>query len=129
MVTETSTLEASFKHMLDAETDRLKHGPAARPAPAAPDPGRAAAEVEPERLEAAVEVLRQRVGQLRTSVQFDIDTDLNRTVIKVIDTEKDETILQIPPQHALEMARFFAGEESAGGDQRPTPGLLIRELA
>ena len=81
----------------------------------------------------AVAELTERVQNLRTSVQFKLDEDAEQLVIKVVDMETKETILQLPPEHVLKLAKFFAGEDFG----RPQPasaysqaqGLLLDDQA
>ena len=81
-------------------------------------------------LDQAIEELRERVQSIRrTSIDFSIDETTSRTVIKVIDVEKDEVILQMPSERLLELAKFFAGDKTPDKDRARRSGLLIDERA
>ncbi|MFO1349961.1 MAG: flagellar protein FlaG [Gammaproteobacteria bacterium] len=86
--------------------------------------------VERQQLEKAVAEMQDRVASLRTNIEFSIDDKTDKTVIKVIDVEKKEIILQLPPQYLLDLARFFSGDKAAFGrsvaPRSPAAGLLIR---
>ena len=91
--------------------------PMPRQAPAAggnrPPPG-------PGDLEKAVSEINDYVQTLNRSLQFSVDDDSGRTVIKVIDPQSDEVIRQIPPEEILAIARVL---------QEQVKGALFEELA
>jgi len=75
------------------------------------------------------EQLKQAVSQLNKASQdntqgleFSIDNDSKRTVVKVIDQTTKEVLRQIPTQAALEMAKALESKSS-------TAGLLIQQTA
>jgi len=74
-----------------------------------------------EQLAAAVSNVEDFVQQIRRELQFSIDKESGRTVVKVINAETDEVVRQIPAEEVLSMARRLA---EAGND-----GLLLRDKA
>ena len=59
-----------------------------------------------------VNELNELVQNTQRSLQFSVDQESGRTVIRVKDSETDEVIRQIPPEEALQLAQRF--EESLG---------------
>ena len=70
----------------------------------------AAASKEPsrEQLDRAVSELNQSPQVKTQGLQFSIDEDSQRTVVKIIDQETQEVLRQIPTREALEIAKSFA---------------------
>ena len=75
------------------------------------------------------EQLREAVSQLNKASQdksqgleFSIDNDSKRTVVKVIDQTTKEVLRQIPTPEALEIAKALESKSS-------TAGLLIQQTA
>ncbi len=56
-------------------------------------------------LDKAVEKLSQHAQNLGRELQFEIDDDSGKTVVKVVDPETDEVVRQIPSEEAVERAR------------------------
>jgi flagellar protein FlaG len=55
----------------------------------------------------AVEHLNQLTRSARRELQFNVDESTGRTVIKVIDSESEEVVREIPPEEVLALiARF-----------------------
>jgi flagellar protein FlaG len=71
-------------------------------------------------LEETVEELNQMVQSVRRNLQFSIDKESGRTVIKVIDSDSEEVIRQIPPEEVLALARRLV-------DMVEEPGVIIQE--
>ena len=70
-------------------------------------PQQAAKEPSREQLNKAVSELNQS-SQIKTQgLEFSIDEDSQRTVVKVIDQETKEVLRQIPTREALELAKTF----------------------
>ena len=67
----------------------------------------------------AVSDLNDYVQTLRRDLQFSVDEDSGRTIIKVIDSETKELIRQIPPEEVLALARHLDSAE----------GLILRDHA
>ena len=57
------------------------------------------------RVEQAVEQLNEYVQSLQRDLQFSLDEELGRAVIRVIDSSTQEVIRQIPNETALQLAR------------------------
>ena len=70
-----------------------------------------------EQLDQTVEDLSTLVKNFNRELNFTIDEDSGRTVIKVIDGETDEVIRQIPSEEVVELAQMI--------DQHA--GLLMKE--
>lgn len=71
-------------------------------------PDLAIAVPSPEQLKQAAEMLNQSDSFKRTSINFQVDEANGQLVIKVMDTEKNEVIRQIPSVEALELSRAMA---------------------
>ena len=56
-------------------------------------------------LQQAVTELNQNVQNLQRKLQFSIDHDSGQTIIKVMDSETDQLIRQIPPERLLELSK------------------------
>ncbi len=74
---------------------------------------KANAEQKDETLENAVSRINGYVQQVQRDLQFSVDDDSGRTVIKVIDSESKEIIRQIPEEVFLQVAQSI--EESFEG--------------
>lgn len=61
-----------------------------------------------EELDQAVSELNQSPQVKTQGLQFSIDEDSKRTVVKVVDQETQEVLRQIPTKEALEIAKSFA---------------------
>ncbi|RJG15594.1 flagellar protein FlaG [Massilia cavernae] len=67
----------------------------------------------------AVKTINKTVQAISPSLEFSIDTDSKRTVVKVIDLDTREVIRQMPSVEALEIAKALDRLQ----------GLLIRQKA
>lgn len=56
-------------------------------------------------LEHAVEHINKTVKALSPSLEFSLDKDSNRTVLKIVDNQTKEVIRQVPSEEALEIAK------------------------
>ncbi|MBB3117734.1 flagellar protein FlaG [Pseudoduganella violacea] len=70
-------------------------------------------------LESAVAELNKSVQASAQSLEFSIDTDSKRTVVKIIDQSTKEILRQIPSKEALQLAKSLGS----------TKGLLIQQEA
>ncbi|UMR30729.1 flagellar protein FlaG [Massilia sp. MB5] len=70
-------------------------------------------------LESAVAELNKSVQASAQSLEFSIDTDSKRTVVKIIDQSTQEVLRQIPSKEALQLAKSLGS----------TKGLLIQQEA
>jgi flagellar protein FlaG len=71
----------------------------------ASEPVTVAQDSKPERVKNAVASINEYVQSINRDLQFTIDEDTERTVIKVIDSQSGELIRQIPDEVFLELAR------------------------
>ncbi|MCC7643711.1 MULTISPECIES: flagellar protein FlaG [unclassified Janthinobacterium] len=96
-----------------------KNYPSAEPATTRPQAARNAStgidattsktkEPSREELDQAVSELNQSPQVKTQGLQFSIDEDSQRTVVKIIDQETQEVLRQIPTREALEIAKSFA---------------------
>lgn len=67
----------------------------------------------------AVGNLNDFVQKLTRTLQFSVDEESGRTVIKVVDSETNQLIRQIPPEEVLVLARNLANGE----------GVILKEQA
>jgi len=67
--------------------------------------------VDKETVETAVSKLNAYVQSTTRTLNFQVDDDSGKTVIKVYDRESDQLIRQIPNELALELARRLNEEE------------------
>ena len=74
-----------------------------------------------EQLVAAVSDISEFVQQVHRELQFSIDKESGRTVVRVVNADTDEVVRQIPAEEALKLARHLA----EAGDT----GLLLRSKA
>lgn len=56
-------------------------------------------------VDAAVQAIRTAVAQVAHNLQFSIDEDSGRTIVRVIDTSTKEVIRQIPSEELLDISR------------------------
>ncbi len=58
-----------------------------------------------EQVKQAVQKIQGTVNNLAQNLQFSIDEDTGKTIIKVMDVHTEEVIRQIPTEEAVEIAR------------------------
>lgn len=87
-------------------------------------PVQTAAAVEPpkaipsvEQVTQAIKSINKAMESLSQSLEFSIDSDTHRTIVKVVDKQTNDVIRQIPTKETLEIAKAL--------DQ--VSGLLIRQ--
>ena len=87
-------------------------------------------------VKAAVEQMKDFAQVMSRQLQFDVDDDSGRTVIRVLDKDSGDIIRQIPPKEVLALAKHMKEmmeEESAnvaGKGMRDQPvGLLVKTQA
>lgn len=73
-------------------------------------------------LDAMVTQINAALQNERRSIQFDVDKDSGRTVIKVIDAKSGEQIKQIPAEEVLRISRQLAEQL----DQDDVTGMLVQ---
>lgn len=69
------------------------------------------AELNEEQVSDAVSKINQYVQNMERNLEFQVDEDSGRTVIKVFDRESEELIRQIPGELALKLAQKLNDEE------------------
>jgi len=77
--------------------------------------------VSTEALSSALEQVSSYVQNVQRNLNFSIDEASGRTVVKVIDSESDEVIRQIPAEEMLAVARRLQEMNEV-----QIPGLLLR---
>jgi len=68
-------------------------------------------EAQRENLGQAVSQLNDFVQNVQRDLQFEVDNDLGKTIVKVIDQETQEVIRQIPDEVALRLAEKLQQDE------------------
>lgn len=80
----------------------------------------AAPQATSEQLKKAVEDINRAMRQSHRNLEFSVDSDTNRVVVRLTDTETGEVIRQIPTEETLAISR------SIGEFQQ---GLLLKQQA
>jgi flagellar protein FlaG len=75
--------------------------------------------IEASDLEKAVARVREIFQNVEPRLQFEVDPDLHRVVVKIMNGESGEVIRQIPPQEVLDLAKNFQASK----------GLLLKQEA
>ena len=77
----------------------------------------------------AAEVLREAVNRYSPSLAIDVDEELNKTIVTVMDADTNEVIRQIPSQVLLDVARAIKryGVDALGSDY--VNGILLDEYS
>lgn len=83
------------------------------PGPSAPQPSL-------EQVRGAVAAINQAVQQSNPNLEFSVDTDTKKTVVKMVDTSTGELIRQFPSETALAISR---------GIEEFQQGLLLKQKA
>ena len=76
-----------------------------------------------ETLQKAVSDITAYVQNLQRDLQFQVDTELGRTIVSVVDSETKEVIRQIPSEDIVARARFLEEQAEDGG---AADGLLLQ---
>lgn len=63
-------------------------------------------------LDTAVSKISDFVQNYHRDLQFSVDEHSGRTIIKVVDSETDKVIREIPPEHVLKLAQTLDSPES-----------------
>jgi len=64
-----------------------------------------AREVNPEELEQAVTQLNDRMQQVQRDLMFSVDDSSGQTVVRVVNTETEEVVRQMPTEEALRISQ------------------------
>jgi flagellar protein FlaG len=85
------------------------------------------AETQRARAENLAQELKQLVQNLRRELNFRVDDDTGRLVIRVIDAETDEVVRQIPPDRLLELQQRLSEIQESGSpaDASVMDGMLF----
>lgn len=78
-------------------------------------PGKAVEEEQTpdaEKLDSAVSRIRDYVQNFQRDLQFSVDSDSGRTVIKVVDSQTNRVIRQLPSEESLRIAQELDSPES-----------------
>jgi flagellar protein FlaG len=75
--------------------------------------------IEAAELEEAVEKIREVFQKVEPRLHFEIDPDLDRVVVKIMNEESGEVIRQIPPKEVLDLAK----------NSQASTGLLLKQEA
>jgi flagellar protein FlaG len=81
---------------------------------------RKAIEPSSEQLDAAVSKLNDYVQNVQRTLSFSVDKDTGMTVVKVIDTQTNELVRQIPAENVLKLAADI---------DKQTANLFVQERA
>ena len=81
--------------------------------------GKEAQEINISDLEKVVAQVQESLKPVESRIQLSVDQDLNRVVVKVVDSDSGELIRQLPPEDVLQVQRFL-NEQS---------GLILEEEA
>ncbi|WP_415059587.1 flagellar protein FlaG [Congregibacter sp.] len=73
----------------------------------------------------ATQDISDYIQTVSRSLQISVDGDLGATVIKVLDTDTDEVVRQIPAEEILQIARFIAEQLATADAAAPVKGLLM----
>lgn len=84
-----------------------------------PSPEAGSTAVDPKLLQQLADKLSQTIGMTGQQVQFSVDSDTGKTVLRVTDAESGAVLRQIPGDEALSMARILDRMQ----------GVLIRQKA
>lgn len=82
-------------------------------------PKEAAEQSTPVQVEVAVREVNAAFELRSIGLQFEIDRDTNKVIVKVVDRNSGEIIRQIPNEEVVRMAKAM----------RETPGLLVDDAA
>ncbi len=65
------------------------------------------APVDGDRVDRVVESLNNLAQSLKRKIEFSINDDTGQTVIRIVDSENDQVIRQIPPEEMLRLAEHL----------------------
>lgn len=119
MIHQIVSIEELRKVPHRAETNRpaeREHEPAASAADTVTPPGE---DVSEQAMQRAVARLREVLRNVDPRLRIEIDRNLNRIIVKIVNGQSGEVIRQIPPEELLNLARQFDG----------VTGLLVEERA
>jgi flagellar protein FlaG len=71
-------------------------------------------------LQTAVDIINKAIQQSNKNLQFTIDTDTKKSVVKLVDTETGDVIRQFPTEETIAISKAI---------ERIQQGLLLRQKA
>lgn len=77
----------------------------------------------PAELDGAVKEFNDYVQSISRNLEFSVDKDANRTVIRVVDSQTGDVVRQIPAEEMLQLARHLREMDKA------SEGLFIKTQA
>lgn len=86
---------------------------------AAPSPPVKTGDIQPEQVKEAVQQIEQFTQTVAQNLKFSIDEDTGKTVVRIMDSQTNELIRQIPSEEAINIARTLGKIE----------GLLFNDQA
>lgn len=78
------------------------------------------AEPTPAQLQDAVDKINSSMKEINSNLQFSIDSDTQRVVVKVVESESGKVIKQFPSEEALSIAKAI---------ERFQKGILVKQSA
>lgn len=81
----------------------------------------AAAPPTPAQVQSAVDSMNKAMRQINSNLEFSIDHDTKKTVIKVVESQTGEVIRQYPSEEILAISRAI--------DQMQQQGVLLKQKA
>jgi len=91
-----------------------------KPAPVAEAPKQSVQD-----LAQATQDISDYIQTVSRSLQISVDKDLGATVIKVVDSETEEVVRQIPAEEILQIARFLSEQQASSEPEVSVKGLLM----
>ena len=85
----------------------------------------ASSEISKEKLEGAVSQMKDFAQRLNRELQFDVDEDLGRMVVRVVDRDSGDLIRQIPSEEVMALASQMREMQEAEASQ--LDGKSLRE--
>lgn len=73
----------------------------------------------------ATQNLSDYIQSVSRSLQISVDGDLGTTVIRVLDTETEELVRQIPAEEILQIARFLEQQQASSDADSSVRGILL----
>jgi len=90
---------------------------------------------QPDAVKGAVKQLNAAVQSVRRELEFSVDEDSGRTIVKVTDSETGDVIRQMPAEEALEVSRHIKafvesrGSTETGGQSEEALGIIMKVQA
>lgn len=69
---------------------------------------------EPSTVEEAVRELSDRAQAAKTELRFEVNKDVGRVVVTIVDADSGEVLMQIPGEEALRIARMLRNRDHPG---------------